>query len=639
MKITLLDSKEAKEETHINVRSFLTSSRSSPAFPSSQMRNFGITIVLPPNSSRKFKFHQSPASNEASSTVVKKSQLPAISLAAHSLIMEGITRNRFLLRDYSPLSVESNRRRNLNSEVIPHIPSMESYFKAESSIKHGDFKLNKTSCLKNTSMEDATSSWNSQTEKPAVTKQMVLRGNITKQKRILRRAAYIDVCLNSGKVTNALSYASKGLQFFPNVPSRNVVLEPLFCHAAHEKNLVAVTHALILANKYKAPLSASSYIVVFEMLATMPQTKEISDIARTLVQNMKKENVTVDDLITGCNGRQVLIERVLKSIQSTGLLNDKPPQSSNFKYPIEDKAKSYHSPGKGLQSVGSPEELINEQISIHSKFVYKLRNIACTLSESEINELIATQSEVENNWRESLIAGFQRSLNGLKSDKAGYQLMTFLECLPAETFADIIIQEIHNRIDDSDKQSIGFIFAQVALGRKVQELYHVEVMKKYGLEIKAKEAHIEYCRKYFNPDSCPSGPSNPREVWDSVVNDMEYNDNSTNFLLREWYYELYCKIGKFLYDILLKDVKIDENIGVDGAKPHMVPALYVVFRKSTKGYQRQLKMHPAVHRVFPNKLQPFLEMDPFDLPMVCPPRPWISGSNGVYPLSTPPFQR
>lgn len=642
MKITLLDSKEA-EDTPLDVQSFLTSSSSSPAFAMPNYEIMGITLMLPPNSNRKLNLEQlTPASNKDVIKVQKRgpalNQPPGLSRAVSDLIFKEVARNRFLIRDYVPPSSELKTKRVPNSKSIPDIPSMTSYFTPDSLKKQGDFRtINDSSCIESTSMNEFLSKMQSKKEKP-VTKQMVLRGNVTKQKRILRRAAYIDVCLNSGKVKSALLYASKGLENFPNVPSRNVILDPLFIHAAHEENLVAVNHALILANQHKIPLTASSYVVIFEMLAKMPQTKESQDMARSLVQNMQKERVSVKDLLACCNGRTVLIQRILKSIQSTGLYVEKPSKSSDFKYPVEDKGKSYFSPASGLYPAHMSEKLINDQISLHTSHTYQVKNISCTLSESEIKELVALQSEVEAEWRESLIAGFQSSLSGLKVDKSGFQLMTFLESIPAETFAELVLQEIHSRIDDSDKQSVGFISAQINLGRKVKESYDLAVMKKYGIDEKIKEAHTEYCKKYFNSEINP-GPSNPRELWDSVVKSMDFNDDSTTFLLREWYPEVYIKIGKFLYDILLKDVKINANIAKKGAEPHMVPALYVVFRKSTKGYQRQLKMHPSVHHVFPNKMQPFLKMSPYELPMVCPPRPWISGRNGVYPLSTPPFQR
>ncbi|XP_034243849.1 DNA-directed RNA polymerase, mitochondrial [Thrips palmi] len=648
-KITLLDSKETEEETSLDVQSFLTSSPSSPAFSMSKLGRVGITIMLPPNSTRNLNFQElTPAPNEELLTVPKRSPTlrptSALSQEVLDLILKGIARNKLSMRDYPSPSAELNARRMMNPVEIPDITSVGSCLKTETSMALKDLKPNESvenaSCLESTSLEEILSQMkNSKKEKLTVKKQMLLRGNITKQKRIFRRAAYIDVCLNSGKVKNALHYATRGLQFFPNVPCRNIILEPLFSHAAHEKNIVAVSHALILANKYNTPLTASSYVVVFEMLASMPATKGNLEIARSLVQNMMKENVTVDDLVACCKGREVLIQKVLRSIQSTGLLSTKYSKPGGSKYPVTKLSSSYQSPATGLLSVDSAEKLIDEQISIHSSFEYKVKNIACTLSESEINELISTQKEVEEGWRTSLIAGFQSSMHVLKTDKSSFQLTSFLESLPAETFADLIIQEIHNRIEDSDKQSVGFIFAQVALGRKVKEIYDMEVMKRYGVWNKAKQAHIDYCKQYFNPEGYPPGPSNPREVWDSVVKNMQYNDSCTNFLLREWYPELYLKIGKFLYDILLKDVKIDENIKVNGSKPHMVPALYVVFRKSTRGYQKQLKMHPSVHHVFPNKMQPFLKMNPYELPMLCPPRPWTSATNGVYSLSTPLFQR
>lgn len=645
--ITVLDSVEGEK---LDSKSFITSSPSSPVFAGPRFGDVGVTIMLPPNSSTKavddFK-STATSSLQPLKYGFKTQEKTALSYAAAELMFGGLFRNKFLLDPYSPpKDVKENVKpteTSLSSSLGSLTSSEQTFDSTWRTMETVDL------LLENAENPDRIMPETKPQEKDLKTEaEDERRANALNLKRQAQRATYIDLCISSGNINLAKKAALMTLKSAEGRPFRNRVLEPLLSRAVHKGDHQEVLNILSLAQQYKVPLSIPSYVLCFGWLGRHTADENAIKMTRLLVNNMKNEGVDVNDLVIACKNRRVLIQKIAKAINMVD-----PECAQPFKFQSdyhadvlfrlnnrdEAKAARYQSPAEGIFVQDAAQRLVDEQISAHNSCIFKIRNIACQLSQAEIDNLLAEQKKVEAEWRKTIAIGLQSSMQALKINKVSKKLLLALEVLPIEKYVDIIIQEVNTRIDDSEKQSVGFSYAQQYLGRRVKEFYDLEVLKQCGVLDEAREAYIKYCEWYMNPERFPEGPSNPREVWEKIVDEMGYDDFSPSQLLRKWPAQQYMSIGKFLYSVLLKDVKINENISSPDKPPHMVPALYTLFRKTTKGYQKQLKMHPAVHHIFPTKMQPFLTMNPYELPMVCPPRPWTTQSSGVYPLSSPALQR
>lgn len=658
MRITILDSKEVTGKD-VDHRSFITSSPSSPAFKGSRISNVGVTIMLPPSASFKMVdaiLQNTPAPPSASRESPSTSQTAELSNAAAELMFSGLIRDKFLTHE----SFSHPNILNHNSSVAPlpvnfdqtsenpdtdHSPEISTVKQADPLKGKYEEKLENKAPPTKKSIKRMEVELKKQEIQAKV---LAKRTDASRKKKILRRTAYIDVCVTAGKMQHALRYAKDGLRLFSDVPCRSIMLEPLFVNAVLEGKLVSVIHLISLARDMNSPLSKESFVKCFDLLSRVPKNDANLSIIMNLYETMINDGISVEDLVAHCRGRNLLIEKVMKAIdlvapETSASIMPQQDYSIDVLKPLNDvnqaKAPRYFSPATGLLTDECVEELVDEQFQACSSNTFRVKNIACQLSQSESEKLLEAQKQIENQWRETIAEGYKSGLRSVKVDKGSYQLPAYLECLPVETFVDIIIQEVYKRLDDSEKQSVGFTVAERALGRRVKELYDMQVLEKYGIKGRARQAYIDYCKWYANPDSFPEGPSNPREIWESVIRTVDYDDSAINSICREWNPDMISKIGKFMYSILLKDVKVDANIGSSNSTPHMVPALYVVFRKTTRGYQKQLKMHPSVYHIFPTKVQPYLSMDPEELPMMCPPRPWVSTTIGVYPLTSPPLQR
>lgn len=678
-RITLLDSKEVAQSGDNYDQLFFTSSSSSPVLSGSRLSNIGITLMFPPSSSKTKDYDSTflkslvPSSSHTFDELPSERQSAALSQVAAELMLNGL-KCRLLAPYASSEALQGNSKEanvfvdTSNAELLNGNRTAEGNGDAKElllepdalskKIKVSGISKKSHKIMKEDEIKDAIGSDGLEKKVVQVSKKekkeqlhsrlQAHRVVLSKLKRIVHRASYIDVCANSGKKKHALLHAEAGLNFFSEAPDRNKCLEPLFSLAAQENDVNGIHDLVSMARSMEVNLSVPSYVVSLELMGRLPKSAENSMLIKVILENMEDDGVKIDDIIAKCQGRSVLINKILRAVHTIDpdympSCLPSPSYHVNLLSSLNDTAKAkaqcYHSPVSGLLFEDSVANLVDEQIAFQNSTVVKIKNISCDLSDVELEKYIEKQKKVESVWRESIAVGFQNDLKALGNKKSNYRLTNYLRSLPVETFVDIIIQEVHNRFNDSDKISIGLKFAQRNLGKRVKELYDMNILKKYGNVEKARDAHVTYCKWYAEPERYPQGPSKPREIWESVVNTMEYDDCYSSLFLREWTSATQEGIGKFLYNILLKDVKIDENIETINKTPHMVPALYIVFRRTTKGYQKQLKMHPAVHRVFQTKMQPYLSMTAFELPMVCPPRPWVSINSGVYPLTTPSLQR
>nr|CAD7424016.1 unnamed protein product [Timema monikensis] len=128
------------------------------------------------------------------------------------------------------------------------------------------------------------------------------------------------------------------------------------------------------------------------------------------------------------------------------------------------------------------------------------------------------------------------------------------------------------------------------------------------------------------------------------------NENCTGFATREnksWSNAVLLGVGKFLYNIIMRDIKVDVNITRTNGKTqvnlkvdpvflclrHLLPAFYTLFRHQGHMLKEEVKPHPVLARLFRGAAQEELIFDVTNVPMLTPPLPWSSVNSGGYLLA------
>ncbi|KAL4707894.1 hypothetical protein ACJJTC_010329, partial [Scirpophaga incertulas] len=299
------------------------------------------------------------------------------------------------------------------------------------------------------------------------------------------------------------------------------------------------------------------------------------------------------------------------------------------------------SPAEGIISVEDMVQRGKEQLKIEMKGDVEMQNI--DIKDEATSPLVQfcrqKLKEAETEWRSVIREAFLRNLSALKSQsKASHSAITlfpYLNSLNVEQFVELIMSEISKLVDGSETYSPTLKNLQRALGTQVYYKYQVEQYKSNGIIKKIEEIYEKYCEWYITRHSVDGSgvPYNPRQAWQALVN--RYRDGaSLDIAETQWPLEIRQNVGKFLYNIIINDVKIDVNMFKTKAKQKMLPAVYKVHRPLGRLVRMELKPHPVLARAWASACPPRLRMRAALLPTIAPPAPW-SAPHPVAHLTPP----
>lgn len=138
--------------------------------------------------------------------------------------------------------------------------------------------------------------------------------------------------------------------------------------------------------------------------------------------------------------------------------------------------------------------------------------------------------------------------------------------------------------------SIAFQHKKYALFR-----YQIEQKKKNGILQKVGEIYGSYCEIWDDGDTS----DNTRQMWQRLVHDQRATGPSMDIREVTWPPNVLAGVGRFLYNILIRDIKIDSHIMRQKSKTkqqNMLPAFYTLFRNQGRLVKEEVKPHPILAR-------------------------------------------
>lgn len=88
---------------------------------------------------------------------------------------------------------------------------------------------------------------------------------------------------------------------------------------------------------------------------------------------------------------------------------------------------------------------------------------------------------------------------------------------------------------------------------------------------------------------------NSRQMWQRLVHQNRISGASMDIVDKGWPLRILIDVGSFLYEILIRDVKIDTNVMCTNSKKiNDLPAFYTIFRTESKLIQEEIKPHPVL---------------------------------------------
>ncbi|XP_071439372.1 DNA-directed RNA polymerase, mitochondrial [Hetaerina americana] len=311
------------------------------------------------------------------------------------------------------------------------------------------------------------------------------------------------------------------------------------------------------------------------------------------------------------------------------------------------KPQVYHSPVSDFIDGEQLKNFTVEQLQTELNDCLEVKSIELREDPNELvlylREKLAKSHE---EWREVILNSLHQDLQALQNRSQrgviGHRFMNlypFLSSVKKEELVELVLQEIRKLAEGSETFSPTTNQLYRELGSRVLERYQVNWKERTGILQKVKYLYNKYCDWFANPESV-SLSEKPitctRQAWQSLVHSHQDEGASLNFKERSWPVSVQIGIGKFLYEIILREIRIDINISrPSNKKSHLLPAFYTLFRSQQQGkiMKEEVKPHPVLARLFRGAASDTLKFPARCVPMLCPPTPWTSVMSGGYLLT------
>lgn len=121
----------------------------------------------------------------------------------------------------------------------------------------------------------------------------------------------------------------------------------------------------------------------------------------------------------------------------------------------------------------------------------------------------------------------------------------------------------------------------------------MERKRSEGILAKTRDVYANYvdglCGRYSS--------DNPRQSWQRHVHHAQERGPSMDIVDQVWPNMTQLGVGRFLFQILMRDVKIDANaLRTNSKTENVVPAFYTLFRNEGKYVKEEVKPHPVLSK-------------------------------------------
>lgn len=191
---------------------------------------------------------------------------------------------------------------------------------------------------------------------------------------------------------------------------------------------------------------------------------------------------------------------------------------------------------------------------------------------------------------------FYRDLNTVRSHthskgNRAISLFPYLRALAAEDFAEILLNEAKTVSEGSESFSLTTSQLYNRIGRMVQTKYYMERKQRDGVVDKTRQIYTDYC----DYTSIGHNEDNPRQCWQRLVFHAQHHGPSMDIIDQPWPVAVVTGIGRFLYQIMMRDVKVDCNaLRANSKTKNILPAFYTLFRNEGKFVKEEVKPHPVL---------------------------------------------
>ncbi|CAG9865430.1 unnamed protein product [Phyllotreta striolata] len=468
-------------------------------------------------------------------------------------------------------------------------------------------------------------------------------------------AAYVEVCAHLRNPQRGLSalnfhrYKTKRLNNKMYIPVRSInVYNALLKGFAQKGSLYKVKEILDIMQEEGVECTVQTYVAIFECLAV---TNENEDELVKYTKKALAQNITFDDIMNDgkfLNNDRELVLSAMRKVDPSYTPNYRRPivfydnrLINHLNHPDQEKEFTANTTeSTGLFDSQQLKKLVEKQIELE-----KDGHITITSIDSKNNvteEVLRNRKSLEElykTWETEALKAFNRDLATLSAQRSAISMEPYIRSIPAKDCVSIIVEEAKKIAHGSETYSPTVNMLYKDLGSKVYARYKILRKQKSGVLNKITDIHQIYCTHYANShkslDVLPEEEVvfNSRQVWQNIEYNLKDREASIEMDHQEWVPTILTFIGKFLYHIVMYDLKVDINVLRNTKHKNHLPAFYTIFRTQGRIVKEEVKPHPILSKLYKQSNPETLTFPAWEVPMMCPPVPWISTQVGGYFIS------
>ncbi|KAM4708014.1 DNA-directed RNA polymerase, mitochondrial [Discoglossus pictus] len=449
---------------------------------------------------------------------------------------------------------------------------------------------------------------------------------------------YLETCLFLGDIYRA----QVCLNYYHQNSSRRSLLSTamynlLMRGVAKQGSLAHIGKLFTMLMEARLKPNLGSYAAALECMGRSDCTT--SAIKRCLGQ-MKQDGFSAEQLFEDYPYQDDEREMVLKALHRVHP-NFQPPTRPQIicNSPLVTDFYSQEPPPSYPKLVFDVSELqsrFEQQLAIESSDTLTINSVEATkpVTEGRKNAR-ALLDTLRSNWEKALLNALRDSKNHLerisrKSRKMN--LYPFLCLLEEEQYVDIMLQSLTSMPPTGES----FLVMSRDLGTKIYNRFYIR-RKLQGLHMdKMRQLYREYCQLLAR-DGQVSGFL-PREMWEQ----LEQKHFGGPCLLNVetlWPSSLLVQLGTHLVDIMVQEIKVQNNLLSPRSEPKLIPVLYHMYSFRSTRQIGLIKPHPIFSQLVVDAGETRLCFESSVMPMLCPPVPWTSTRFGAFLLTPAKLMR
>ncbi|VDM19202.1 unnamed protein product [Hydatigera taeniaeformis] len=282
------------------------------------------------------------------------------------------------------------------------------------------------------------------------------------------------------------------------------------------------------------------------------------------------------------------------------------------------------------------EEMLKEAPEIAKTSSRSSNQLSSPHSLAELRKSL--EAEQNTHWRRQLTEAFEATLQRLKVAHAHGKITAypFLKILPTKSYVDLMIQAVNTIVTDTALQHVSRSLFLLRLGERVETACVVWRKQNAGILDEMAKSYKIYAEMF---SSSTRKVEHFREMW---LRALQVNAESSASLDQEWpkwNSHILLTVGHELYRILYDNLTFNINaLRSRGASKLQRQEANVLFEVSsdTPGEARyEIRVHPTLLKWYnaSDRFTP-LTFSPTELPMLCPPLPWVNTNHAGYLVSS-----